>query len=97
LAEVKQGVPQGSILGPLLFLLYINDLPYLINKISKSILYADDTSTLSSNSVMVEHEKLLKTILDKINKWFMVNSLSLNFNKTICIFHQYQISNQVLM
>jgi hypothetical protein len=61
-------VPQGSILGPLLFLLYINDLPYLANKISKPILYADDTSILCSNSDMVEHEKVLKMILDKINK-----------------------------
>jgi hypothetical protein len=42
--KVKQGVPQGSTLGPLFFLLYINYLPYLINKISKPILYADDTS-----------------------------------------------------
>jgi hypothetical protein len=95
--KVKQGVPQGSILGPLLFLLYINDLPYLINKISKPILYADDTSILCSSSYMVEYEKVLKTILDKINKWFVVNSLSLNFNKTICIFHQYQITNKILI
>jgi hypothetical protein len=80
--RVKQGVPQGSILGPLLFLLYVKDLPYLINKISKPILYADDTSILCSNSDIVEHEKVLKTILDKINKWFVVNALSLNFNKT---------------
>jgi hypothetical protein len=80
--KVKQVVPQGSILGPLLFLLYINDLPYLINEISKPILNADDSSILCSNSDMVEHEKVLKTILNKINKWFMVNSLSLNFNKT---------------
>jgi hypothetical protein len=80
--KVKQGVPQDWILGPLLFFLYINDLPYLINKVSKWILYADDTSMLCSSSDMVEHVKVLKSILDKINKWFVVNSLSLNFNKT---------------
>jgi hypothetical protein len=80
--KVKQGVPQGSILGPLLFLLYINGFPYLINKISKPVLYADDTSIPRSNYDMVEHVKVVKTILDKINKWFMVNALSLNFNKT---------------
>jgi hypothetical protein len=91
-------VPQGSILGHLCFLLYINDLPYLINKIWKPILYADDTSILCSNFDMVEHEMVLKTILDKINKWFVVNSLSLNFNKTNCMhFHQYQISYEILM
>jgi hypothetical protein len=90
--KVKQGLQQGSILSPLLFLLYINDLPYLINKISKPILYADDTSILRSNSDMVEHEKVLKTILDKINKWFVVNSLSLNFNKTNYL-HFSSISN----
>jgi hypothetical protein len=91
--KVKQGVPQGSILGSLLFLLYI-DLHYLINKISKPILYADDTSILCSSSDLVEHEKVLKTILDKINKWFVVNSLSLNFNKTnyaVFINTKYQI------
>jgi hypothetical protein len=66
--KVRQSVPQGSILGPLLFLLYINVLPYLINKISNPVLYADDTSILCSNADMVEHEKVLKTILDKINK-----------------------------
>jgi hypothetical protein len=60
----------------------LNDLPYSIHKISKPILYADDTSILHSNYDMVEHVKVVKTILDKINKWFMVNALSLNLNKT---------------
>ena len=48
--SVTDGEPQGSILGPLLFLLYINDVPNLISNISKPVLYADDTSLIISNS-----------------------------------------------
>jgi len=43
---VKQGVPQGSVLGPLLFTMYINDLPVSVTHDSKAILFADDTSVL---------------------------------------------------
>ena len=45
-ARVRQGAPQGSVLGPLLFLLCINDLPKVINKTSAPIIFADDTSIL---------------------------------------------------
>jgi hypothetical protein len=65
--NVKQGVSQGSILGPLIFPIYIYDLPFLINESSKPILYADDTSILCSNTSSTELVTTLKAILLKIN------------------------------
>jgi hypothetical protein len=48
--SVRDGVPQGSILGPLPFLLHVNDLPNVISDISNPVLYADDTSLIINNS-----------------------------------------------
>ena len=48
--SVTDGVPQGSILGPLLFLLYVNDIPNVISDIYNPVLYADDTSLIITNS-----------------------------------------------
>jgi hypothetical protein len=83
--KVEQSVPQGSIPGPLIFLIYINDLPYIINKTSKPILYADDTSILCVNSNPSDLVTAIKGILGIINEWFSVCSLTLNLDKTNCV------------
>ncbi|PNF17558.1 hypothetical protein B7P43_G15556, partial [Cryptotermes secundus] len=79
---IKHGVPQGSILGPLLFLLYINDLSKTINNKSKPILYADDTSIIFKNSKFENFKNDINIVFEALNRWFEANLLSLNFDKT---------------
>jgi hypothetical protein len=80
--EIKCGVPQGSILGPLFFLLYINDLPNIAKKDTKVILYADDTSVLVTSSNKTDFNKVINEAVRDVNRWFRDNLLSLNLRKT---------------
>lgn len=73
---VKCGVPQGSILGPLLFLLYINDITYS-SDLLKFILFADDTSVFYSSKSISDVFGTLKYELAKVSKWLIANKLSI--------------------
>ena len=65
-----------------LFLLYINDLPKIINKTSAPIIFADDTIILFVHSNLIDRNKNIYTVFTTLNKWLGANQLSLNFNKT---------------
>jgi hypothetical protein len=79
---VKHGVAQGSVLGPLFFLPYVNDLPKIISYISNPILFSDDTSMIITNSDLQEFKKDIHSIIIQLNTLFKSNLLSLNLDKT---------------
>ena len=90
--NIRCGVPQGSILGPLLFLIYINDITKSSSTIS-FILFADDTNILYSHKHLTELINTLNTELINVSSWFKCNKLSLNIAKTNFIHFQTLHSN----
>ena len=75
------GVPQGSTLGPLLFLIYINDMPNCSSKLSFRI-FADDTNVFYSNTNIEDVENVMNIEIEKIFRYCATNKLSINLEKT---------------
>ena len=85
LQRIRCGVPQGSILGPLLFLIYVNDLNKSSTKL-QPIMFADDTNLFYSHKNINVLFNTVNKELEKIDEWFKSNKLSLNVKKTNYIF-----------
>ena len=78
---VSHGVPQGSVLGPLLFLIYINDLNNAF-KFSKGYHLADDTNLLQIHKFPRKMHKEVNIDVNSLHKWMLANKISLNCSKT---------------
>ena len=78
--KITCGVPQGSVLGPLLFLIYMNDI-HKCSKILSFILFADDTNAFYSDTNVKALNQTLNNELIKVSKWLQVNKLTLNIKK----------------
>jgi len=92
---IQRGVPQGSVLGPLLFLIYINDLPQTIKPLADPVLFADDTSMIVKSTEPGEFLHSIQSNISNVDRWFKSNSLLLNMDKTHLL--QFSTKNSQLM
>ena len=93
--KIKCGVPQGSILGPLLFLLYINDMQNA-SRIFQPIMFADDTNLFYSHKNIKHLFRIVNQELKNIHTWFNANKLSINLTKTKYSFFHSSYYNDLI-
>ena len=78
---VTKGVPQGFVLGPLLFLIFINDINFIMTSLRK-VLFADDTVLYATFDSLTHVGAIMNHYLDILHEWLLANKLKLNINKT---------------
>jgi hypothetical protein len=90
--NISHGVPQGSVLGPLLFLLFINDLPKVSNKF-QTVLFADDSTLsipMSKKQSLEDHASVINIELARVQNWIKCNKMCINPDKTRYIVFSYR-------
>ena len=98
--NTRSGVPQGSILGPLIFCMFMNDICYLkLHAHSKMSLYADDTAIFNYGKTMNDVHMVLQEDFDLICKWLDLNNMHLHPQKTkvMAFGHRRKLVNNILV